>query len=118
MNSLPTKRRKAVQARAAEIIAEEKARQGGIGREVPSGNTWNYRVLRHPDGSLSLHEVYYEAGRPVRYTADPVYFAVDEDEGLAGLRADLERALSDVKKRPILDIAKFQQVAAGRDRSR
>jgi hypothetical protein len=28
---------------------------------------WNYRVLRHPDGHLALHEVYYEkAGKPVR----------------------------------------------------
>ncbi len=32
-------------------------------------------------------------------TIDPHYFAVDEDEGLVNLTADLERALSDAKER-------------------
>lgn len=67
--------------------------------------TWNYRVLRHPDGALALHEVYYDAsGRPDRYTAVPVSFAVDADEGLTGLIASLERALNDARERPILDV--------------
>ena len=28
-------------------------------------STWDYRVLRHADGSLAIHEVYYDvAGNP------------------------------------------------------
>jgi hypothetical protein len=70
---------------------------------------WNYRVLRHPDGHLALHEVYYDnAGKPISYTAKPIHFAVDEDEGLPGLTASLELALRDAKERPILDISEIQ----------
>jgi hypothetical protein len=71
--------------------------------------TWNYRVLRHPDGHLALHEVYYDkTGKPVNYTVNPVSFAVDEDEGLHGLTAFLELALRDAKERPILDVSEFR----------
>jgi hypothetical protein len=42
--------------------------------------TWNYRVLRHPDGHLALHEVYYDkAGKPISYTARPIHFAGGTD---------------------------------------
>lgn len=114
MASLPRRRRKKIEARAAELIAEEKTRRGEIDTEALPMKTWNYRVLRYPDGSLSLHEVHYEDGKPVSYTTDPIYFAVDEDEGLAGLTADLERALSDVKERPILNIGEFHHVKKNR----
>jgi len=44
--------------------------------------SWHYRILRHPDGILALHEVYCDgAGRPNRYTEQPISFAVDADEG-------------------------------------
>jgi len=70
---------------------------------------WNYRVLRHPDGHLALHEVYYDnAGKPISYTAKPIHFAVDEDEGLPGLTASLELALRDAKERPILDVSEIR----------
>lgn len=76
--------------------------------------TWNYRVLRHEDGSLALHEVYYDkAGRPRGFTRDPVGFAVDAEEGLAGLTASFEQALQDARKRPILDVAEIPRDDAG-----
>lgn len=35
--------------------------------------SWNYRVIRAQDGTLAIHEVYYdEAGKPRAYTEDPV----------------------------------------------
>jgi hypothetical protein len=37
--------------------------------------TWNYRVIRHKEGHLALHEVYYnEAGQPRAYSQQPVTF--------------------------------------------
>lgn len=66
--------------------------------------SWNYRVIRHEDGTLALHEVYYdEAGTPVMYTVEPANFAVDADEGLSDLIAALETALRDAKERPVLN---------------
>jgi hypothetical protein len=70
--------------------------------------TWHYRVLRHPDGTLALHEVYCdEAGRPNRYTAQPVSFAVDADEGAEALLQAMRCALNDATTRPILDTDSF-----------
>lgn len=67
---------------------------------------WNYRVLRHEDGTLALHEVFYdEDGAPSMYTTDPISFAVDGDEGLTALTEALERALCDAKERPLLDVS-------------
>ena len=48
--------------------------------------SWHYRVLRHPDGSLTLHEVYCdEAGQPNGYTEQPITFYADAHEGPAGI---------------------------------
>ena len=48
--------------------------------------TWNYRVVRHPDGTLALHEAYYDdAGRLKAATAGPISFVADPDEGLDGI---------------------------------
>ena len=41
-------------------------RSGWNRREAMS---WSYRIVRHRDGTLALHEVYYdEGGRPYAYT--------------------------------------------------
>jgi hypothetical protein len=67
--------------------------------------TWHYRVLRYTDGTLALHEVYCdEEGRPNGYTARPISFAVDADEGHAGLVQSMKLALRDAIERPILDV--------------
>ena len=67
--------------------------------------TWNYRILRYTDGTLALHEVYYdEAGQVKNYTARPISFAVDADEGHDGLVQSMKLALRDAIDRPILDV--------------
>jgi hypothetical protein len=67
--------------------------------------TWNYRVLRYTDGTLALHEVFYDdEGRPNGYTARPISFAVDADEGHDGLIQSMKMALGDAIERPILDV--------------
>ena len=66
--------------------------------------SWHYRVLRHPEGRLALHEVYCdEAGKPHSYTTEPVSFGADEEEGLDGIVGALEMALQDARARPILN---------------
>lgn len=77
--------------------------------------SWNYRlVVQHEDGTLALHEVYYDdVGTPVMYTVDPVNFAVDPDDGLSDLIASLETALRDAKERPVLDVSEIGNKAAG-----
>jgi hypothetical protein len=68
--------------------------------------SWHYRILRHPDGTLALHEVYCdEAGRPNRYTEQPVSFSVDADEGADALVDAMKLALHDAINRPILDVS-------------
>jgi hypothetical protein len=70
--------------------------------------TWNHRLIRHPDGYLALHEVYYdEAGEPNKYTADPAVFVVDEEEGANALFEAMKRALDSALHTPVLDVASF-----------
>lgn len=70
--------------------------------------TWNYRILRHENGDLSLHEVYYfDDGRPRAYTADPISFFSDAEHGPGEIVTSLERALRDAKERPVLDVSDF-----------
>jgi hypothetical protein len=70
--------------------------------------SWHYRVLRHPDGSLALHEVYCdEAGQLNGYTKQPISFCADADDGPGGIITALERALSDAKNRPVLAPSDF-----------
>lgn len=66
--------------------------------------TWNYRIVRHADGSLALHEVYYDSeGTPSARSSEPTFFVVDEEEGSEGLIKSLEMALESVKKHGVLD---------------
>lgn len=70
--------------------------------------TWHYRILRHPDGSLALHEVYCDdEGKPNRCTTNPISFGADENEGLDGIVVSLRRALADATDRAVLDFASF-----------
>lgn len=52
--------------------------------------TWNYRVVRHPDGTLSIHEAYYAAPyhrTPRSISKDPVRFwGADREELAEALR--------------------------------
>ncbi len=73
--------------------------------------TWNYRIIRHhhPAGDyFALHEVYYgDAGKLDGYTADPIDFMCDIEEGPEAIARSLEIALADAKRHPVLDIAEF-----------
>jgi hypothetical protein len=65
---------------------------------------WNYRMLRHPDGRLAVHEVFFDDdGRPWAATKDPISFEADADESLDDLADDLEHALAAVRSAPVLD---------------
>lgn len=69
---------------------------------------WNYRVVRHPEGWMGIHEVYYgDGGEPCGCTADPVTFLVDDEEGVEGLIGSLQRAVHNAQTRPILEAAAF-----------
>jgi hypothetical protein len=65
-------------------------------------NEWNYRIVRHGDGTLTLNEVHYRAGRPVAMTEDPAGFVASASEGPAGIVSALRLALKATRK-PILD---------------
>ena len=64
--------------------------------------TWNYRIVRHADGSgFGLHEVYYnEAGEELRMTVEPVTFFSDTAEGV---REALILAKMEATRRPVFD---------------
>ena len=69
--------------------------------------TWNYRIVRHADGNLALHEVYYDdSGWPTNRTAEPISFACDAEEGTAGIISSLQMALRDARQ-PVLDDAEI-----------
>jgi len=73
--------------------------------------SWNYRAIRHHDGSLAVHEVFYnEAGEPNSMTENPVTFSVSEDESIKDLATSLEQALNDIRKKPIIEASYFDPV--------
>lgn len=73
---------------------------------------WNYRVLRRDDGSLTLHEVFYDQdGNPTGCTKDPISFVAFDEEGTQGIIDALEMALADVKRFPVMDYSYFEKIA-------
>jgi len=68
-------------------------------------NTWNYRVLRHSDGSLGIYEVYYTDGNPDSRSSVPCAVGDNLDELTRELR-NMQRALSE----DILDITTYKKV--------
>lgn len=67
-------------------------------------STWDYRVLRHADGSLAIHEVYYdEAGSPESCTVDAADVAGDD---LDELRRDVEHHAAALQH-PVLEYESF-----------
>lgn len=76
--------------------------------------TWNYRVIRHPDGSHAVHEVYYdENGRPKAATVRPVSLTIPDDAEFSELIWMLETALKDAKERPVLAAEEIPGYLAG-----
>jgi len=67
-------------------------------RDYTPATTWNYRVIQADDGTLQIHEVYYDnAGKPWAYTAptNPV------GDDLADLTGDLRYMFKALEK-PII----------------
>jgi hypothetical protein len=77
--------------------------------------TWNYRIIEFSD-YRALHEVHYdEKGRPWAYTSEPREFVQSLDEDDAGaIVADLEIALSDAQRLPVLPVSVFDLAAGER----
>lgn len=63
---------------------------------------WNYRIFRYSDvegDSLGVHEAYYEDGKVIGYTKDPVIVGdsiEDLKEVLAMISRDIERCKDDI----------------------
>ena len=57
---------------------------------------WNYRVMRHADGSVAIHEVHYDDnGEPHAWTLEPTGFSGDSIEELRSALALAERGLQE-----------------------
>ncbi len=71
-----------------------------------SDGKWNRRVVRHPCGSLCVHEVHYDKNGKVRAWNAKETEAVDAEDGLAGLQdmveATYEQSMQAIS-RPILE---------------
>lgn len=67
-------------------------------------DNWNYRIMKHKDGTYGLHEVTYKNGEPVLWSENPIAGYYEE---LGDLIRAFEMMLSDIQKdtseRSILD---------------
>jgi len=64
--------------------------------------TWNYRVVQTLDGSLGIHEVYYDKhGKINGWSEGPISICVDEEEGIDAIKWDLKHMKLALKK-PVL----------------
>lgn len=71
--------------------------------------SWNFRVMRQMDGSLSVHEVFYdEAGQPSAYSP-PATFGVPDGEDVSALIRNLLRAARNARTLPVLEPADFER---------
>lgn len=52
--------------------------------------TWNRRVIRHPCGSLCIHEVHYHKDGTISGWSTDFTEAVDGEDGISGLRDYVE----------------------------
>lgn len=80
--------------------------------------SWNYRLIEHDNGLVSLHEVYYDkAGEPNGCTAEPVGFSAEgsvEEDGETAVQ-ELYCMLSDALKccaKPVMKMSLFDAMHA------
>jgi hypothetical protein len=65
---------------------------------------WNYRVLKHSDGSFAIHEVFYDdRGKPDSCSEEPTGFVGDSLEDLNGALDLARRGLQEA----VLDYESF-----------
>lgn len=65
---------------------------------------WNYRVLKHPDGFLAVHEVYYTNNNPDSCTVEPIDLSGDDLKHLKSILKGVQKAL----EKPILNYEDFK----------
>lgn len=70
--------------------------------------SWNYRVIRETDGSLFVHEVFYDAAGKPQGWGPPAVFGVPDGDDLNGLIRNLLRAARDARTRPVLERSDFE----------
>ncbi len=70
--------------------------------------SWNYRVLRHADGTVAVHEVYYDNGSPVSCTEKPDALYERDLDALRRTVAAVTRALDE----PVLEYDSFSAAGA------
>jgi hypothetical protein len=64
--------------------------------------TWRYGVMKHPDGTFAVHEIYLDKkGNPDAWTEEPVDLGGFED--LQDLEDSLLAMMNDVEAYPVLD---------------
>ena len=69
--------------------------------------TWNFRIIKAKDGTLGIHEVYYDAkGRPEGYTSEP--FLTGESK--KDLLEELAMMKKDCQKMAILSFRDFKKI--------
>jgi hypothetical protein len=67
--------------------------------------TWRYGVMKHPDGTFAVHEIYLDKkGNPDAWTEEPVDLGCFED--LQDLKGSLLAMMNDVENFPVLDYTK------------
>lgn len=68
-------------------------------------DNWNYRIMKHKDGTYGLHEVTYKNGEPVLWSENPITGHYEELDDLVG---SFEMMLNDIRRdtsdRSILDV--------------
>jgi hypothetical protein len=69
---------------------------------------WNYRVMRHTDGTLAIHEVFYDDGEevPNGCTVDPVG-VLGDDIG------DLEATLDVMRLSLLRPVLEYEAIGSG-----
>ena len=98
------------QAEKADLVLSQEAREPSLSRR-----TWNYRVIRFEhaeETSQALHEVHYEAGRPVAYSAEPAVVLWGEDDDSCAPLWVLER-MKEALLKPVLTEADFRGAEGG-----
>jgi hypothetical protein len=72
--------------------------------DEPARRHWNYRLLRHSDGCLAIHEAYYNTeGHPTSATERPVGIVGDDVEEVRRVLEMMARSLGE----PVLDYQSF-----------
>ena len=75
-------------------------------KELPPMSHWNHRVMKHPDGTLGIHEVYYDKdGKPQDWEEFPSVMGETKKEMTDDLK-HMEKCM----KEPTLDYKTGEEI--------